>query len=118
MPREIIAGRTYRAHWRYRQNAAYAATVYIRHFAADGAYNNFVVVHPGTPTLNAWVEGYSDFTGADLPGSVLFAVHTVTNSSASSGAIVGVDTLFVAELTDRTTADDPPSPQLAPPAPT
>src|SRR3546814_1760870 len=36
MPREIIAGRTYRAHWRYRQNAAYAATVYIRHFAADG----------------------------------------------------------------------------------
>src|SRR3546814_6422765 len=91
MPREIIAGRTYRAHWRYRQNAAYAATVYIRHFAADGAYNNFVVVHPGTPTLYAWVEGYYDFTGADLPGSVLFAVNIVNKSSASSGAIVRSD---------------------------
>src|SRR3546814_13390693 len=100
MPREIIAGRTYRAHWRYRQNAAYAATVYIRHFAADGAYNNFVVVHPGTPTLNAGVEGSSAFTGPDLPGSVLFAVNIVTTSNASSGAIVGVDTLFVDKLSD------------------
>src|SRR3546814_10335000 len=59
----------------------FRSTVYIRHFAADGAYNNFVVVHPGTPTLNAWVEGYSDFTGADLPGSVLFAVNIVPTAA-------------------------------------
>src|SRR3546814_19003123 len=97
MPREIIAGRTYRAHWRYRQNAAYAATVYIRHFAADGASNNFVVVHPGTPTLHPWVEGSSFSTRPFLPGSFLFAATLVSHASPSPGASVGF-ALFLSSL--------------------
>src|SRR3546814_9556850 len=49
---------------------------------------------------------WSSELGSDLPGSVLFAVNIVTNSSASSGAIVGVDTLFVDDITESKSAED------------
>ncbi|WOF44376.1 hypothetical protein KNJ79_05435 [Sphingopyxis indica] len=103
---QVLPNRKYRVYWRYYLTAACANAVYIRKFDATGAYVNVVTAHttPGSPPINTWIEGSFDFDTAALGDAAMFAISFNSNTAAAA-ATVGVDYLYVEDITESKAAE-------------